>query len=72
MGDAKLVGAIGAWVSLDGIPSVLFLAAAIGLLVAGVMKLSGTRIDYATKFPFGTFLAAAGWLVWLYHPLEFA
>jgi leader peptidase (prepilin peptidase)/N-methyltransferase len=67
--DAKLLGAIGAWVSWEGIPSVLMLATVMGLLVAAVQAIAGRRIESSTKLPLGTFLAGAGWLVWLYGPL---
>ena len=70
-GDAKLLGAIGAWVSWEGIPSVLMLATVMGLSVAAVHAIAGTRIEFSTKLPFGTLLAGAGWLVWLYGPLMF-
>lgn len=66
IGDAKLLGAIGAWVSFAALPIVVFLAAIIGLAVAGFMSIFGGRVTFSTKLPFGTFLAAGGWLVWLY------
>lgn len=71
LGDAKLLGALGAWVALDGIPSVLLIGAAMGLVTAGALAFSGTKVTGSTKLPFGTFLSAAGWLVWLYGPVEF-
>lgn len=71
LGDAKLLGAIGAWVSVDGIASVLLIGAAMGLVTAGALAFSGTKVTASTKLPFGTFLSAAGWLVWLYGPVQF-
>lgn len=71
LGDAKLLGAIGAWVALDGIPSVLLIGVALGLTTAGALAFSGTKVTASTKLPFGTFLSAAGWLVWLYGPVQF-
>ena len=71
LGDAKLMGAIGACVSLDGVPSALMLAALMGLTVTVGLAIGGKKIERTTKVPFGTFLAAAGWLVWLYGPLKF-
>ena len=71
LGDAKLLGAIGAWVSLDSVPSVLVLAAVTGLIVALGLSVRSREFELTMKVPFGTCLAAAGWLVWLYGPLNF-
>lgn len=69
LGDAKLLAASGAWVSWVGLPSVVLLAAAIGLFGAAVWRISGHAIDAATQIPFGPALALATWLVWLYGPV---
>jgi leader peptidase (prepilin peptidase) / N-methyltransferase len=66
MGDAKLLGAIGAWLGLSLLPITLFLAACLGLLAAGAGRLTGRRMTAATAMPFGPFLAVAAWLLWLY------
>jgi leader peptidase (prepilin peptidase)/N-methyltransferase len=69
LGDAKLVAAGGAWVGWQGLPSVALLAAVGG--IAGVW-ISGRLISTASArdpIPFGPYLAAAIWLVWLYGPL---
>jgi leader peptidase (prepilin peptidase)/N-methyltransferase len=72
LGDAKLLGAIGAWVSWEGVASVVFLSAALGLLAAIVASLGANkRVERITRLPFGPFLAGAGWLVWLYGPVMF-
>ena len=68
-GDAKLLGGIGAWVAWQGLASVILFAAALGLLVVLARGLMGTRLSATDRVPFGTFLAGAGWLVWLYGPL---
>lgn len=67
-GDAKLFAGIGAWVSLGGLPSVLFLAALLAM-VAFLARLWMSGIDWHERITFGPFLAAAAWLVWLYGPL---
>ena len=69
LGDAKLFAAAGAWVSWAGLPSVLLLAAA-GALAGHLLaaRLTGQRLE-GREFPFGPYLAAALWLVWLYGPL---
>lgn len=64
-GDVKLLGALGVWVSWEGLAGVVLYAAGFGLLVGAIMS----PRDRAAKLPFGPFLALGGWLVWLYGPL---
>ena len=71
LGDAKLLAAAGAWVGASGLPSVVAGAALAGLAAAGVPLLVGQRLDRHTALPFGPFLAAAIWLVWLFSPIPF-
>lgn len=72
LGDAKLLAAAGAWLGWQALPSVVLLASfgALGFVLA--MALSGRRVDASTRLPFGPFLCAGFWVVWLYGPLEFA
>ncbi len=70
LGDAKLFAASGAWVSWSGLASVLLLAALAGLAGAALLKLSGRPLGARDPLPFGPFLAAGTWLVWLYGPLQ--
>ena len=65
MGDARLLGAAGAWLGLSALPFVVLLAACLGLLAAGIALVAGTRVTAATAIPFGPFLALATWLAWL-------
>ncbi len=69
LGDAKLFAAAGAWVSWQGLPSILLLAAA-GALAwhLAAARLSGRRPG-GHELPFGPYIAAALWLVWLYGPI---
>jgi leader peptidase (prepilin peptidase)/N-methyltransferase len=69
LGDAKLLAAAGAWVSWQGLPSVLLLGAASGLAGALVIGFAGGGLKATRAFPFGPYLAAGFWLVWLYGPL---
>ncbi len=69
LGDAKLLGGIGAWVAWQGLASVILIAAALGLLVALARSLMGARLNITDRVPFGAFLAGGAWLVWLYGPL---
>lgn len=71
LGDAKLLAASGAWAGLTGLPSVLAGAALAGLAAAGAMMLAGRRLDRYSALPFGPFLAAVTWLVWLYGPISY-
>ena len=71
-GDSKLLGAIGAWVGLQGLAACLFVAAAsaiVFILVASRVKKTEIRGDMAIAF--GPFLALGGWLTWVYGPILF-
>jgi leader peptidase (prepilin peptidase)/N-methyltransferase len=69
LGDAKLMAALGAWVSWEGLPTVLLWGSVLGLVVALAQAIRGGTLHLTDRVPFGTFLAAGGWLVWLYGPL---
>lgn len=70
-GDAWLFAAAGAWLSLGGLPSVLLIAAVLGL-AGGLIRAFWRGTDTLSRpLPFGPPLAAATWLVWLYGPLVF-
>jgi leader peptidase (prepilin peptidase)/N-methyltransferase len=62
MGDAKLLAAGGAWLGAWLLPDVLLLAAGTALAYA----LRRGRPDPTEKLPFGPFLAAGIWAMWLY------
>lgn len=68
MGDAKLFAASAAWVGFEGLPAVLLVSSASGLLFAAIAFAFGMKIDRATHIPFGPFLAGGFWLAWLYGP----
>ncbi len=65
-GDAKLLGACGAWLGWAALPWVLLGAAVMGLAAAGTMQLRGREVGRLTALPFGPFLAAACWLARLF------
>ena len=71
MGDAKLLAALGAWVSYDGLPTVVLLAAGLAIFAVLIRSLGGASLRLGDRVPFGPFLAATGWIVWLYGPLDF-
>lgn len=69
-GDPRFLGAIGAWVGWQGLPSVLLIAAAAGLVWALVLSRGRPAADL--RIPFGTALSAGAWLVYLYGPIGLA
>ena len=66
-GDAKLLAAGGAWVGVAALPWVMITGATLALVYAAILRLRGTTLSATTKIPFGPFLAAAIWLIWLLH-----
>ena len=69
LGDAKLLGAVGAWVGWPALPGVV-LAASLTALVGALGRAGGTlRANAATPLAFGPYIALATWLAVLYGPL---
>ena len=69
MGDVKLFAAAGAWVKLDGLPSVLLIGSLLGLVYA-LFVLRRAPTDAALlKVPLGAGLCAGFWLTWTYGPV---
>ncbi len=69
LGDAKLLAAAGAWLSWEGLPSVVLLAAVSALAVALLRSAGGQALRADRRIAFGPYLSLAIWLVWLYGPL---
>lgn len=69
-GDPRLLGAIGAWVGWQGLPSVLIWSCVAGLSVAIAQAIVRRRFATDQQLPFGTFLAVGAWLTWLWGPLH--
>lgn len=67
LGDAKLLAAAGAWVTWDGLPSVVLIAAGVGLVFALAQR--GKQLTLHQQIPFGPALCLGIWLVWLYGPI---
>lgn len=61
-GDAKLLAAGGAWCGWAGLPFILLIASASGLLHALLLSRSGAEAD--NKLPFGPHLALGIFLSW--------
>lgn len=65
-GDAKLLGAIGLWVGLAGLPGVLLIASLGGLAGALIQSLILRReLTGSTAVAFGPWIALGGFSVWL-------
>jgi leader peptidase (prepilin peptidase) / N-methyltransferase len=69
LGDAKLYAASGAWVGGEGLITVLLYACIAALLAILTARVRNANVTQSTAIPFGPFLAAGTWLVWLYGPL---
>lgn len=60
LGDAKLLGALGAWMGWQALPLLLCLACALGLLWIGARALIRSQnVNAAAMVPLGTFLCLA-------------
>lgn len=64
-GDMKLLAAIGAWCGWEILPFVLLAASLIGLAAALVL-ITTRRMRKDETMPFGPYLAAAGWMFFVY------
>ena len=66
LGDAKLLGAIGAWLGWQALPFILLIAASLGLAGALAAMALGRAVQAQSRVPLGTLLAIAtlpGWIV---------
>jgi leader peptidase (prepilin peptidase)/N-methyltransferase len=68
-GDAKFLAASGAWVSWQGLPSVVFIAAVSALIVVLARSLMRGIPEGSRRLAFGPYLCLGTWLVWLYGPM---
>jgi len=59
-GDFKLLAALGAWLGWQALPTIVVIAAVLGLLYA-VIRIFTARQTSSEPIPFGPFLASAGW-----------
>lgn len=69
-GDAKLLGAIGMWTGLAGIPPVLLIASLAGILsVVLRAALKRQPLSGQSMIAFGPWIALGGYIVWLFPQL---
>ena len=64
-GDFKLLAALGAWCGVSGILPIVLMSAVVGAVFGSVWLAVHGR-DKATPIPFGPYLAAAGWIQFLW------
>ncbi|MBB4641039.1 prepilin peptidase [Rhizorhapis suberifaciens] len=64
-GDAKLLGAIGAWFGWQPLPLVLLIASLTALTAAGLRAARGGEVSSSTQMPLGTYMAIATLPAWL-------
>lgn len=65
LGDAKLLGALGAWLGWQALPFLLLIAALIGLMTAIGARLAGRAVTATTQVPLGTCMALAALPAWV-------
>jgi leader peptidase (prepilin peptidase) / N-methyltransferase len=65
-GDFKLLAALGAWLGWQALPSIILIAAAVGLLYA-LLRIVTARQSSSEPIPFGPFLAVAGWVTLIFR-----
>lgn len=68
LGDAKLLGAAGAWLGPWLLPEVVLIACAAALTWAAALAIRGRGSLSTMRLPFGPPLCLGVWLVWLYAP----
>ncbi|MBV9994450.1 MAG: prepilin peptidase [Caulobacteraceae bacterium] len=68
-GDAKLLGAAGAWLGWRPLPSVLLIACAAAFVWVGFRTAARGRAALNERLAFGAPLCLAIWTVWLHGPL---
>lgn len=64
LGDAKLLAALGAWLTALQLPFLLLLASGLGLFIAVSVRIATQAKDSQKILPFGPFLCASGWALW--------
>lgn len=67
-GDFKLLAALGAWMGWQMLPLILVLSSLVGAVV-GVMLMILKKHQRDTPIPFGPYLAAAGFLAFMWGPM---
>ena len=66
-GDFKLVAALGAWMGPWSLLPIILISSMLGAVI-GSIALLARRQDRSTPIPFGPFIAAAGWVQFIWGP----
>jgi leader peptidase (prepilin peptidase) / N-methyltransferase len=67
-GDVKLAGVAGVWLGWPMLPLVVELAAVAALMFYGLRQvIQKKELSATSRLPFGTFLAMAIWLTWVFE-----
>lgn len=69
LGDAKLLGALGAWMGWEALPAIVLAGSLASLAGVAVSSLRGSAIGAGDAIPFGPGLAFGGYCVFLSTPL---
>ena len=64
-GDFKLLAALGAWAGYKALLPTVLLASMAGAIIGSIWLFSKGR-DHSIPIPFGPYLAAAGWIIFLW------
>ena len=64
-GDVKLLAAASTWLGVEQLPLVMLLASSSCLSAVAVRGLINQTIDLQARIPFGPFIAAAFWTMWV-------
>jgi len=64
-GDFKLFAALGAWFGWQALPLIILLSSFVGAIV-GIIIIALSKDKQSQAFPFGPYLAAAGWVYLVY------
>jgi leader peptidase (prepilin peptidase) / N-methyltransferase len=64
-GDFKLLAALGAWMGWQKLPMIILLSASVGAVI-GISLMLFRKHEREQPMPFGPFLAAAGWLAFVF------
>lgn len=70
LGDVKLAGVAGVWLTTMGGAIAIDIAALSALAVVVIRMLRGERVSGRTVIPFGLFFAPAIWIAWLFEVLS--
>jgi leader peptidase (prepilin peptidase)/N-methyltransferase len=65
LGDAKLLAGAGAWLGWTGLPFVVLIASALGLVFVAAARIAGRTLGPTQAIPFGPFLCVGILCVWL-------